>query len=249
MMTFVDLFSDGARQYAAARPRYPDALFDFIAARAPARRRAWDCGTGNGQAAVSLATRFDAVAATDPSAEQIHNAQRAHGVVYSVQPAEYTAFPTAYFDAVCVAQALHWFRLDEFFQEARRVATPGALLTAWGYSWFCVSPEFDGAFRRAVRDTVETYWAPNNRLLWNAYADVSFPFDRVPTPDFTMWIDWTLPELLAYVGTWSAVRRCAAIEGPTFLQDAGRELYACWGRAEESRRVTMPLHVVAGHLP
>jgi hypothetical protein len=111
-----------------------------------------------------------------------------------------------------------------------------------------VSPAFDGALRRAILEPVERYWAPNNRLLWDAYADVSFPFDRLPTPDFTMKFDWTLAQLLGYVGTWSAVRRCTATEGPAFLDDAGAALAACWGRADASRPVVMPLHVVAGHL-
>ncbi|MFO1378658.1 MAG: class I SAM-dependent methyltransferase [Steroidobacteraceae bacterium] len=247
-MTFVDLFSDGARQYAAAWPRYPEALFDFIAARAPSRRRAWDCGTGNGQAAVSLAGRFDAVAATDPSAEQIGIAVPRPNVEYSVQPAEQTAFPAACFDAICVAQALHWLRLEAFFREVRRVAVPGALFAAWGYSWFSVSPEFDAVFDRSILQPLQRHWEPNNRLLWNAYAEIEFPFDRLATPGFTMTMDWTLAQLLAYVGTWSALRRCLASEGPAFLQVAASELNACWGEAGCARRVSMPLHVVAGHL-
>ncbi len=247
-MTFVDLFSEGAARYAAARPTYPDALFDFIAARAPSRRRAWDCGTGNGQAAVSLAARFDHVDATDPSAEQIHNARRAPNIAYAVQPAEHTDFPAGHFDSICVAQALHWFRLEEFFAEAHRVAASGALFAAWGYSWFTVTPGFDAVFRSAILQPVERYWAPNNRLLWGAYADVRCPFDRLATPDFAISMDWTLTQLLAYVGTWSAVRRCAEAEGPAFLERAGGELARCWGRAEAARSVTMPLHVMAGYV-
>ncbi|MCC7464398.1 MAG: class I SAM-dependent methyltransferase [Gammaproteobacteria bacterium] len=245
----MDLFSDGSRQYAAARPTYPDALFDFVAARAPGRVRAWDCGTGSGQAAVSLASRFDEVAASDPSAEQIRNAQRAPNIMYSVQAAEHTSYPSAFFDVICVAQALHWFRLDAFFREARRVARPGALFVAWGYSWFTVSPEFDATFRRAMLDRIAGYWAPNNRLLWNAYADVQCPFERLPTPAFTITMEWGLAQLLAYVGTWSAVRRCVASEGARFLEAAEAELVACWDATEPEglRRVTMPLHVVAGH--
>jgi phosphotriesterase-related protein len=51
-MSFVDLFSDSADRYAAARPRYPDTLIDFIARSSPSLDTAWDCGTGNGQAAM-----------------------------------------------------------------------------------------------------------------------------------------------------------------------------------------------------
>lgn len=50
-MSFADHFSGVSAAYAAFRPRYPSALFDFLAQAAPARNAAWDCGTGSGQAA------------------------------------------------------------------------------------------------------------------------------------------------------------------------------------------------------
>lgn len=82
-MSFLDLFSDKADLYASARPVYPDELFEFVASVAPSTEQAWDCGTGNGQAAVSLARHFKAVAATDPSAQQIANTILSEGVHYS----------------------------------------------------------------------------------------------------------------------------------------------------------------------
>lgn len=47
-MSFKDHFSARASDYARYRPRYPEALFEFLAALAPARETAWDCGTGSG---------------------------------------------------------------------------------------------------------------------------------------------------------------------------------------------------------
>jgi len=67
---FVDKFFDGAADYRRSRPTYPDALFEALAAVAPGRALAWDCGTGNGQAALGLAEHFSAVRATDPSSQQ-----------------------------------------------------------------------------------------------------------------------------------------------------------------------------------
>ncbi len=49
-MNFKDHFSGHADLYAQARPHYPDALFAWIAANAPARDCVWDAGCGNGQA-------------------------------------------------------------------------------------------------------------------------------------------------------------------------------------------------------
>ena len=73
-MSFADHFSEISAGYAAFRPRYPDALFDLLAAAAPAREAAWDCATGSGQAALGLARHFARVFATDASDAQIGRA-------------------------------------------------------------------------------------------------------------------------------------------------------------------------------
>jgi ubiquinone/menaquinone biosynthesis C-methylase UbiE len=243
---FADFFSGHAVQYAAARPAYPATLFAFIAAQAPATARAWDCGTGNGQAAVALARHFDQVQATDPSPQQIAQAAPHTAVAYSVQRAERSSFPAATFDAVCVAQALHWFDLSRFFAEAERVMKPGALFAAWGYSWFAVDPVFDALFRDWVLAPIAADWAPQNRLLWDGYRQIQLPFAPVESPPLAILLRWNLNQLLAYVHTWSAVRRAAARLGPAFLTRAAAELAGWWGDPEISRPVSMPLTFLAG---
>ena len=83
-------FDQRSDHYARYRPRYPDALFDYLAWLAPDRAQAMDIGTGNGQAAVALAARFEHVLATDPSAEQIASAEPRPNLTYRVLPAEDT---------------------------------------------------------------------------------------------------------------------------------------------------------------
>lgn len=247
-MAFLDLFSENADLYATARPRYPEELFTFIAALAPARSRAWDCGTGNGQAAVSLAEHFAEVVATDPSEEQIAHATRVGNIRYSVQSAEETDLVDRSIDAICVAQALHWFEFKPFFAEVRRVAVPGAIFIAWGYDWFSVSPEFDTVFRKSILDVVAPYWALQNQILWTGYANVPLTFPRLPTPEFRILARWDLHQLLAYVHTWSATRRCIAALGTGFFEIAGEKLAPLWGNPGEVRAVSMPLHLLAGRV-
>src|SRR5512132_3696424 len=79
---FRDHFSGAARLYAAFRPRYPEALFAALARAAPSVRLAWDCATGNGQAAVGLADHMTTVVATDASAAQLAEAARHPRVLY-----------------------------------------------------------------------------------------------------------------------------------------------------------------------
>jgi SAM-dependent methyltransferase len=245
-MSFLDLFSDNPELYASSRPGYPDALFQFIASNAPSTQSAWDCGTGNGQAAVSLARHFETVAASDPSPAQIKHAIPCKGVTYSVQPAESTTFPDTSFDAVCVAQALHWFELPAFFDEVKRVIKPQGIFAAWGYDWFGVSSAFDVTFERAILQVIEQDWAPQNALLWRGYRDIQIPFTRIETPELTIEVEWNLYQLLAYVYTWSATQRCMERMGNDFFTAAESALILDWGPPETEKNIHMKLYFIAG---
>jgi len=76
MSTFPDHFSESASAYAAFRPTYPLARFDWIARESPHHRLAWDCATGSGQEAEQLVTHFDEVVATDASVAQLAHCPR-----------------------------------------------------------------------------------------------------------------------------------------------------------------------------
>ncbi len=246
-MAFTDLFSEKAATYAQVRPTYPDALFELIARHAPAHERAWDCATGNGQAAIGLARHFAAVEATDASREQIAHAIETPGVRYSVQAAEATDFPARSFDAVCVAQALHWFDLRRFHDEVRRVVKPRGVIAVWGYDRMSVTPEIDTAVQHHVIDVVKSYWPKENARLWGGYRSMDFPFAPIEAPPMAVEVRWTLPQLFDYLETWTATRRCAEAQGRSFLRRAAAEMAGLWG--EGPRLVTMPMHVRIGLLP
>src|SRR5689334_244507 len=114
--SFKDFFSAQATLYSKYRPHYPTALFQYVASLPEARHLAWDCGTGNGQAAVGLAQFFDRVIATDPSEEQIKHAVPHAKIKYSVGLAEEAkAVPSNALDLVTAAAAAHWFDFDKFY--------------------------------------------------------------------------------------------------------------------------------------
>lgn len=205
-------FSVEPDAYASNRPTYPAALYSWIASCCAANKRAWDCGTGNGQAAMGLANHFLSIEATDISDEQVRQGFHAPNVRYSVQQAERTQFRDASFDLVAVAQALHWFDYDPFWREVRRVARPGAFFCAWGYSWFEAEAGPEGPFVEQILDVLAPYWAPNNRVLWEGYKseDIRFPFTRVEAPAFEIEVRWDIAQLLGYIRTWSAYKRARA---------------------------------------
>ncbi len=242
-----NIFAQGSDQYAASRPLYPEALFDWIAHTCRGHDAAWDCATGNGQAALGLAPLFRRVDATDVSEEQVAQAFPAPNIRYSVAPAERTHFPVGSFDLIAVAQALHWLDLDLFWPEVRRVARPGALFCAWGYAWFRGFDEVQQNLLEPAAQLIAPYWAAKNGLLWRGYrpAELRFPFEPLSVPDLTMDVDWSTRELIAYVRTWSAFKR-AAENG--LAADLDRLTSAAEQRlgADTRHRLVVPLTVLAG---
>jgi ubiquinone/menaquinone biosynthesis C-methylase UbiE len=113
-MEFKDYFSAQSSAYAKSRPTYPDNLFKFLASVSPGNNLAWDCATGNGQAAVSLAKYFEKVTATDASEQQIKNAVPHERVMYSVGLADNSGIESGTVDLVTIASALHWMDFDKF---------------------------------------------------------------------------------------------------------------------------------------
>jgi SAM-dependent methyltransferase len=213
MSNFKDHFSGHAGGYAAARPRYPKSLFEWLAAECRKHLLVWDAGCGNGQASVALADFFDEVFASDPSATQIASAAPHPSVRYAVEPAEQCCLPNDSADCVCVAQALHWFEFERFFAEAKRVLKPAGLLAAWTYERSSVNTAVDAVFLKLYCGTLDDYWPPERKHVETAYRDIEFPFEEIHSPPFELRCDWTLPQYLAYLRSWSASQRYLTATG------------------------------------
>lgn len=243
-MPFHDHFSSAATGYAAARPTYPAALFEWIAANAPARGRVWDAACGNGQAAVGLAGHFAHVVATDASHAQIAAARGHAGVSYSVQLSEAPAFATGAFDAVTAAAALHWFEPAPFFAGVTRVLRPGGLFAAWSYHQLFVTDAIDRELERLLLSRIKLSWAPQCPLSWNGYRDVPMPYPRLAVPAFQIELRWTMAHLVGFVRTWSGFRTYCAEHGEAWFDEVLDRVGSLWGT--EARPVVLPIDVLAG---
>lgn len=242
-MTFRDHFSIHAREYARYRPRYPRELFEYLASLCETCDTAWDCATGNGQAAIALTRHFELVIATDASAAQISHAIDHPQVDYRVVPAHDSDIFEHSIDLVTVAQAIHWFDLDKFYAEVQRVLKPGGILAFWGYSLCHSSPEIDACIRRFYNDVIHDYWPPERRFIEEHYSSFTVPFPEIQPPDFPMTAEWKLADYISYLKTWSAVQRYISKNGNDPVDILAKELEMLWGDPKQSKTVTFPMFV------
>jgi len=241
-----DLFSGHSKQYAAFRPSYPTALYDFLIKHVPSNKTAWDCACGNGQVAKDLSGRFGIVYATDHSANQLSNALRKDNIIYSVSPAEKTAFTDRQFDLITVGQALHWFNIPEFFAEARRVSKPGGIVAVWGYSLLSVDAQIDPVLTHFYTEVIGPYWDKERKLVDDRYSTVQFPFEKIDVPPFEFSFNWTLDELSGYLSTWSAVQKYISQQKSDPVKPLTSQISPFW--KTDRKKVSFPLFVLMGRV-
>ncbi len=243
---FKDYFSALSAGYSKFRPSYSHDLFQYLSTLTPGHDLAWDCATGTGQAAVALADLFAAVVATDASSEQIRQAYQHPSIGYRVATAEDSGLETASIDLLTVAQALHWFDIPRFMQEAKRVLKAQGVLAVWTYNLFRVTPQIDDIMDELYWNVLGGFWAPERRMVDNGYADLEMPFRELTPPQFSMNASWSLARLLGYIGTWSAVRSYRDKTGEDPLDAIGARLQQAWGEAMTEREVSWPLSLRVG---
>lgn len=240
-MSFKDHFSSRSADYAAYRPTYPRALADYLASLCATPDVALDVGCGTGQLSVLLADVFKSVIATDASAKQIENAMPHEHVSYRVAPAEKSGLADRSVDLITAAQAAHWFDLPAFYDEARRVGKPGAVLALITYGVIQADGEIDPVIRHFYKDVIGPYWPPERRHVEEGYRAFDFPFTELTPPPLAITVDWRADDLIGYADTWSAVREAEKVIGHGPIERFAHDLKAAWGDPVRSRTIRFPL--------
>lgn len=241
-----DLFSQQAAIYAKYRPVYPVALYDHLSALVTDHSTAWDCATGNGQAAVELTRFFDQVFATDISEKQLQQATPHEKITYYIAPAHASGLPDKSVDLITVAQAYHWFDFEAFHKEVVRVAKPGAVVAVWGYS---LIQSADAILNTLIHDFYKQktgpYWDAERKYVDDHYATVPFPYREFPAPIFRIGVQWTKEDLAGYFNTWSSMQHFMKANGYNPVDALAETIKSVWPE-EEARSFYFPLFVRAG---
>lgn len=232
--------------YAAHRPTYSPELATVLRRVSPDGRTAVDVGCGTGQLTVLLADHFQEVLGLDPSADQIANATPAANIDYRISAAEALDVPDASASLITVAQAAHWFDLDGFYREVRRIAVPGAVLALITYGVVELDEDLTARFDAFYRDEIGPYWPAERRHVDNRYADLAFPFPRIDAPAVNIERSWSLRRFVGYLGTWSAARRAREAGRGEVVERLADDLAPIWGR--DLRTVRWPVTIVLGRV-
>lgn len=244
MENFKDYFSEHADAYARYRPTYPRDVFAYLASLVDEQDRAWDVGTGNGQAACALAEFFGHVIATDASRDQIAHAASHPHVEYHVAPAEAAPIANHSIDLILAAQAAHWFDLPRFYAEVRRVARVRAAIALLTYALPAIDPAIDPFVFGYANQIVGSYWPPERAHIDAGYLTLDFPFEEIDPPEFEIVQEWTAEDFLNYLGTWSSTRVYMRSHGSDPRSLIENDLAERWGR--KPRAVVWPIRMRVG---
>jgi hypothetical protein len=117
-----------------------------------------------------------------------------------------------------VAQALHWFDIDRFFTEAKRVLKEDGVLAISSYKILEIAPEVDAIIWTFYRKTTGPFWPPERELVETDYKEIKFPFAELPPIRFEMrerWVDSIVEELRAL---WKNPEQVREIKWPLLLR-------------------------------
>lgn len=242
-----DNFSSQSSQYAKFRPKYPQELYDFLLSYVSETKTAWDCATGNGQVATVLAKHFEQVYATDISEKQLANAPQISNIKYKIERAEHTDFRDNSFDLITVAQAIHWFKFDEFYAEVKRTLKPNGLFAVIGYGIMHITPQIDEVVHYLYQDILGDFWDVERRYIEDNYLNISFPFKEIDSPKLEITAQWNFDQLIGYLETWSALQHYIKAKETNPMAIVYNDLKQAWGNSN-THEIHFPLLLKVGTL-
>ncbi|KAJ2443478.1 trans-aconitate methyltransferase 1 [Coemansia sp. RSA 2424] len=171
--------------YQSNRPQYKDALVDAILEyhlKNPeaATDLAVDVATGTGIFARQLQRGFKRVIGVDISEVMLQSARKVATqtpLEFIQSPAESLSFlENSSVDVITVATGAHWFNIDGFVTEAKRVLKPSGTLAIFGYTGFASFvdyPQCDAMLREfgLSESKLGSFWDQGRDVLVEGYRD------------------------------------------------------------------------------
>jgi SAM-dependent methyltransferase len=205
------VFGEVADQYEAARPSYPDEVFDTVVefGRLRAGDAALEIGAGTGKATGGFVARGLEVRALEPSPEM---AAVLAGKGVPVEVTSFEAWPCrpGAFRLVFAAQAWHWVYGEDRYDKAAEALEPGGTIALfWNSGRAHPEPyktDNDAVYRRLAPDLTDAIgdrWTPE---LLVGDAAVCGEFEPMVEHKVTWRTSYTSAEWIQLLGTHSGHR-------------------------------------------
>ncbi|XP_045584288.2 putative methyltransferase DDB_G0268948 [Procambarus clarkii] len=223
-MTFSD--PEIVKHYVRCRPAPPHSLINTVINFLKEKMKTplevcVDAGCGSGQNTELYSRHFTRVLGVDVSDAQIAAARsnsQHHNVSYRVGLAEQLPVESASVDLVTCCISVHWFDLDAFYSEVRRVLRPGGVLACYSYHIF--SPIYRGknlsqTFEQFL-ESIQQYWPKGIVHLKSNLATLPvFSDEEVSYGEgkFTVEREVTFADTLEYVESMSLLKNFLEAEG------------------------------------
>lgn len=206
--------------YAKYRPSYPLSLIEKIISYQREKDTGpysitVDVGCGNGQATKLFASYFDKAFGFDISEEQIKQAkilENGSNMKFSVSPSELLPFDNDSVNLITAATCMHWFNINEFLKECKRILKQNGTLAVFSYK---IPQIIYGDKSKILSDRVNNLYLKFRHYFSNVldivdskYEDVIFPLNDIERyNNFSIECNWTLKELLLYIDTWGLIQK------------------------------------------
>jgi SAM-dependent methyltransferase len=247
-------FKHQAVEYSKFRPLYPPELFDWLDVITTSKdtslhKVAWDCATGNGQAALGLTKYFTKIIATDVNQTQLDKATYHPNIEYQCASAENCNLEEASIDLITVACGIHWLNREIFYKHAHRVLKPSGVIAVWTYDWpWTGYQKIDNILLELKEDILGKYWTVgSSELYFGKYKNLDFPFKEISVPSFTVNVGYTVEHILHFLSTWSAVQRFKRDTNGNPIHIIDSRFREAWEQEKPIVPICIPLHCRAGN--
>lgn len=222
-------YSVNPHLYLKIRPQYGKEIFEHLDRLTTSKKIAWDCATGNGQAAVQLSNYFDEVHATDSNPRQLQHALHIPNIDYYVASETNPKLKDNSVDLITVATAIHWLDRPTFYKEVERVLKPGGILAVWGYTGINIHPDIDPILSEIIEEYLMPYYSDNIQLAFSGYKTLDFPYTTIKTPALRTQIHYTFDDLTQYICTWSSSQKYIRQNNHSPIDLFQAKLKKAWG--------------------
>jgi SAM-dependent methyltransferase len=213
------MFDPLAEDYDAARPSYPDDLYQALQdSTGPlAGQLVFEGGAGTGIATRQLSARGARVVALDIGERMLRRAQaRSPQACFLIADGNAAPLRDGCFDLACFAQSWHWFTGGPAAVEIARVLRPGGYWAAWWNNEWADGDEWFDAYQGLLESACPGYDRQHRDTRW---ADESIEQADLFEPGTGTEVLWTRT---LSVGRWLAYQRSKSYVGQ--LPRADRDL-------------------------